>query len=231
MASLVGLLRPVAIRQGERTIGRLAGLPVPLDAPHGLVTPPNGAGGLRLSLAVLGDESALGVGGSSLSEGLPGLLARELAERERREVLWQVVGEQDATSLGLHHRLVPQLSPATDVVVLLVGMHDLLARRPVTAWRAELSATLDLLARVPEVVVCGCPPIHRAPLLRWPLTALLERDARALDDATRELCVQHGRTFVSLMGVAVRPEDFASDGLHPGDPGYRRWAQEVTAAF
>ncbi|MEL4356535.1 MULTISPECIES: SGNH/GDSL hydrolase family protein [unclassified Luteococcus] len=230
MGAWMGLLRPVAVRQGERSIGRLTELPLPDGPPHGLVSA-DGSGRERLGLVVLGDETALGVGGPPLDEGLPGLVSRELARREGRDVLWQVVGERDATVLGLHHRLLPQVSPATEVAVLMVGMHDLLARRSVREWRTELASSLDLLARVPRVLVCGCPPLHRAPLLGWPLTGLLEREAAALDAVSRELCDERGRDFVGLPDRDDSPASFASDGLHPGPDGYRQRAEAIIRAL
>ncbi len=219
-------LRPLAVRQGERTIGELDELPLPPDAPHGVV----GAGGAgpRQHLVLVGDETVLGAGVTSMADGLPGILARRLAALRDGEVSWQVVGEPGASSLRVHHRLVPMLPAHSDVAVLVVGMHDLLARHSVAEWRGEMAAVLDLLARkAGRVVVCGCPPMGRAPLLRWPLSASLAADARRLDAVTRELCAQRDIGFVSLQEMDTTPEDFAADRLHPGDAGLRRRAEAV----
>lgn len=222
-------LRPLAIRQGERTIAGLDDLPLPADAPHGLV---GGAGAGRQHLVLVGDETVLGAGARSLADGMPGIVARRLAEVHGGEVSWQVVGEMGASSLRVHHRLLPMLPAHSDVAVLVVGMHDLLARHSVAEWREEMAATLDLLARkAARVVVCGCPPMGRAPLLRWPLSASLAADACRLDAVTRQLCGGRGMDFVTLQELDTDPAGFAADGLHPGDEGLRRRGEAVAAAL
>lgn len=229
MTSLVGLLRPVAIRQGERTIGRLDELPLPPVAPHGMVGSPGS--GPRQHLVLVGDETVLGAGAASL-DGLPGTVAGRLAERDGGEVSWQVVGEPGASSLRVHNRLVPMLPAHSALAVLVVGMHDLLARHSADEWCAEMTAILDLMARkANRVAVCGCPPMGRAPLLPWPLTASLDADARRLDALTRQLCTERGMDFVSLRGLDTDPGDFADDGLHPADGGLRRRGMAVAAVL
>lgn len=222
-------LRPLAVHQGERTIGRLDELPLPPVAPHGVVGSPGS--GSRQHLVLVGDETVLGAGAASL-DGLPGIVARRLAERLGEEVSWQVVGEPGASSLRVHHRLLPMLPAHSDVVVLVLGMHDLLARHSVGEWRAEMTAILELVSRkAGRVVVCGCPPLGRAPLLPWPLSASLAGDARRLDAVTRELCTDRGLVFVSLQELDLDPADFAADGLHPGDQGLRRRGEAVAAVL
>ncbi|MGO4957625.1 SGNH/GDSL hydrolase family protein [Luteococcus sp. Sow4_B9] len=236
MNPLSALLRPFAVSQGERLLGDLADVALPSDAPHGLAEPPAGApkaaahGTERMHLVLLGDATATGAGTQSAAEGLPGTLGRRVAEATGRSVLWQVLAEPGASSLGLHESQVPRVSPAAEAVVVLVGMHDVLARTSPREWEVELDASLGLLAHVPRVVVAGCPPLGRAPRLSWPLTALLEEDCRTLDRVTDRVCTQRGVAFVSLRGLGQDAGDWADDGIHPGLAGQRRLAELLAPA-
>ena len=185
----------------------------------------------RLHLVVLGDSTAVGHGTDSLATGLPGTLAQLVADARSRQVLWQVVGEHGASTRRVHYRMVNTLSPATDVVVLCVGMNDLIARHTAEEWREQMSAILGLLDRYPEVAVLGCPPVARFPALAWPMTALLDDQARRFDEVTAALCQEHHRVFVPVRQLAPGPEMFGPDGFHPSGEGYRLWARMVADAL
>ncbi|WP_420176302.1 SGNH/GDSL hydrolase family protein [Luteococcus sp. OSA5] len=232
MNPLSALLRPFAVAQGERLLGDLADVELPPDAPHGVASPAGGAREQgRFHLVLLGDATATGAGAPSAAEGLPGTVGQTVADGLRREVLWQVLAEPGSSSLGLHGRLVQQVSPAADAVVVMVGMHDVLARTSPREWREQLGSSLGLLARVPRVVVAGCPPLGRAPKLSWPLTALLDEDCRALDRASDQVCAERGISFVGLRGLGTAADDWADDGLHLGLAGQRRLATMLAAAI
>lgn len=231
MNPLLQALQPVGLWQGKKLIGQMVELEPPADGPHGVVTPAGGGAGERLHLVVLGDSTAAGYGTDSLVSGLPGRTAELLAERRGCAVLWQVVGEHGASTRRVHYRMLNTLSPATDVVVLAVGMNDLIARHTTAEWREQMTAILDLLDRYPEVVVLGCPPVASCPALRWPLTALLDGQAQRFDEVTRELCAQHGHHFIEVRDMQPGPEMFGPDGFHPSGQGYRQWATLVADAL
>ncbi|GAB2476983.1 hypothetical protein GCM10027030_09040 [Luteococcus sediminum] len=239
MNPLLSMLRPVAVRQGRESLTGLTSSPADR---HGVCRPTvrdagAPAGSLeRLHLVLLGDRTAAGAGLGSAAQALPGLLGQLLADRERCEVLWQVVAEDDADIADVHGRLVQLVAPSAQVVVLAVGFNDLLSRREVRQWGEELTATLRLLRRDGRrLVVLGVPPVADAQPVRWPLSGLLRADAAALDRASRRACDGAGAVFVpvdELGDGATAPGQggiFADDGIHLGADGQQLLAQTVAA--
>lgn len=204
---------PVSRWQGERTIGRL---------PEPTVVDTFGAvgEGAQLSLVVLGDELAAAAGfAQAVASGLAGAAGVR--------VVFQSVAEASGTVREVHFGTVNRVPVATDAVALVVGAHDVLARTGLDEWRAELAATLQILRRVPRVVVAGVPDLGAAPLVGWPLAGSLTGRARALDGIAAEVCAQAGRPFVPLGAAA----GYESDEWTPDEGSRSRWAEALGSAL
>jgi lysophospholipase L1-like esterase len=191
--------------------------------------------GEPLRLAVVGESTAAGSGVTSHQDGFAGALAHGLAESTGRAVLWSVVGQFGATARRIRHRLVPQLGPRYDLVVLLAGANDVLSGRPAAEWREDLTAILDLLAlRTGQTIVVGTPPFASFPSLPRTLRRHLAESGHALDEVARHVCA--ARADAEWMPsaddrVEVGLDFFAADGFHPSAIGYRRWADLVRERF
>ncbi|MGK3952437.1 SGNH/GDSL hydrolase family protein [Microbacterium sp. I2] len=181
-----------------------------------------------LRIAVVGESTAAGAGVRAHQDGFAGALAHGLAESAGRPVLWSVVGQFGATARRIRHRLVPQLGPRYDLVVLLAGANDVLSGRSAAEWREDLTAILDLLAlRTGRTIVVGTPPFASFPSLPRTLRRHLAESGHVLDEVARQVCA--AREDAEWMPSAddqvdVGPDFFAADGFHPSAIGYRRWA-------
>ena len=90
---------PVLVAQGRRLRRDTPRLPDAASPWHGTV-----AGPRPLSLLVLGDSTAAGVGADTQDDALPGHLGRELAARTGRGVQWRAIGENGADARELIER-------------------------------------------------------------------------------------------------------------------------------
>jgi lysophospholipase L1-like esterase len=181
-------------------------------------------------IAVVGDSTAAGHGVDTHDDGFPGCLARELAARTRRPVMWEAVGQFGATARRIRYRLLPRLGENLNVAVLLAGANDVLTRRPPEHWGDDLAAIVDDLAdRAEHVVVSGIPPFHVFPSLPTTLGRYLAERASALDEVSQQVCAEQPRaTWIGFADtVSLSPDFFSHDRFHPAAPGYRRWAQAV----
>lgn len=226
------LLLPVAALQGVRVKARTEVLPAASGPLAGVAEPPEAEPGAQLRVGVLGESTAAGCGVDSHEEGFTGSFARTLAERRKRRVCWEVVGQYGATSRRIRHKLLPELGTGFDVAVLLAGVNDVLTRRSAAQWREDLEAIVtELAARAERVAVTGIPPFNAFPSLPTTLGRFLAEHAAVLDEVSRTVCadipaaVWVGADAVLPMG----PDFFARDGFHPSALGYRRLAEAVAA--
>ncbi|WP_298829071.1 SGNH/GDSL hydrolase family protein [uncultured Piscinibacter sp.] len=180
--------------------------------------------GERLSLLIVGDSSAAGVGVATQDEALAGHLVRALAQRSSRRVHWQLVarsGITTAQALALLRDVRP--APA-EIAIVVLGVNDVIEQVPshrAVQQRAALADWLRHAAGVRHVVFAPLPPVHRFPLLPQPLRHVMGRDAMRHDAALAGWAAT--RDDVSHVPIALElgPEHMAEDGFHPGEPVYR----------
>ncbi|MTD16593.1 SGNH/GDSL hydrolase family protein [Nakamurella sp. YIM 132087] len=220
------LLLPVVAAQGIRVRRTTEILPEAKGPTTGRT--PGREPALRLS--VIGESTAAGCGAATHEQAFTGALARALSGRTGRAVEWQVHGSNGATVRRVRHQLLSRLDGEVDLAVLLVGVNDVLRRRSVAEWSADLAVVLDGLAgSATTVAMTGIPPFADFPSLPRTLGRYLGERANALDDAARRLCGTRDRTF--WIGAAhLLPSDpgfFARDGFHPSAQGYEQWAGAV----
>ena len=182
-----------------------------------------------LHIGILGESTAAGCGVAAHSEGFAGALARSLSATAAVPVRWQVVGRHGATASRIRHRLLPQLDGTFDLVVVMAGANDVLARRSVEQWRDDLTAIIENLGeRSRHVVVTGTPPFASFPSLPRTLGRYLAARGAQLDEVSRQICdATPGARFAETDAGLVDASFFAADGFHPGAHGYQRWADAV----
>ncbi|TDD71416.1 SGNH/GDSL hydrolase family protein [Actinomadura rubrisoli] len=236
-------LAPILVVQGWRTVRRTPRLDPATGDEQGVAAEDGqgGAGGAgpadgsdaAFRLIVLGESTAVGVGATAHAEALPGFLAEALRERLRRSVAWSVAGENGATVRKVIAGLPPPggAVPGPDLVVVAVGINDLIRRRPLKRWTADVTALITALHRRYDgatVLVAGMPPVHRFPAIPRPLRLVLGARAQAMDRLMREAARAGGALHAPMDEAMARDRRlFASDGFHPSPAGYRAWAEDL----
>lgn len=228
--TLVGLA-PLLVAQGRR---------VRRDTPR-LPEPPGDRQGTRgegtpLSLLILGDSAAAGVGAPSQDTALLGQLVDRLSGQHR--VTWQLVARTGMTTTDAREALFQgeHVGRAWDIVVVSLGVNDATRLMRSGRFRRHTEALLTRIQRelMPGVVVLsGLPPLHRFPALPEPLRSVIGARARRLDRALSAIAAQRGPSvvYLKLPFVELDAEAMASDGFHPGPPVYAAWATQVLAAI
>ncbi len=173
-------------------------------------------------LAVLGDSTAQGVGAGHHREGWAGQVHEWLEQTTRSEwavANWSRTGAKVADVLD--HQL-PQLDAAPrrpDLVMVAVGSNDVFwGVRTGSARRAMR----ELLTRLPSSsVIATIPAGGLAVRARW------------LNQVVRSTAAAHGSAVAEIdeWVRGGRGRMLASDGFHPNERGYERWALAFEAAI
>lgn len=215
---------PVIYRQGRQLRRTTPRLPDAAQPWSGTV-----AGDDPLRILVFGDSTAAGVGAETQDDALPGNLARTLAERYHRGVVWRAVGENGATTRILLERyLEDALAEPADLVFLSIGANDSLGIRSRTAYTRDLGRLLRALLDANPgvtVLVSSMPGFNQFELLPEPLRGRLWRHSQALEQAGRSVTQTLDRVAMSSPAPSYTDGFFATDLFHPGPKGYREWAQ------
>jgi len=189
-----------------------------------------------VSIVLLGESTAAGVGAATHDRALAGWLARGLSEQLLRPIRHRSLGLVGARAIDcleqtLPFELLPLLKrePAT-VVVLMLGANDTTKLTPRKRWRAELHRLVDELrgGTSGPIVLTGVPPMAHFTALPQPLRAVVGARARMLDDDIALVASERQQTYHHAPRVPMKREFLASDGFHPSERGYEVWAEQLT---
>lgn len=181
-----------------------------------------------LTLAVLGDSTAAGLGVDHPEE-LPGvLLARGLAEEAGRPVLLDTYALSGSSSRRLDEQLRAVLPAPPTTALIMVGPNDIRDRIPPATAAALLGAAVaELRAAGTAVIVGTCPDLGVVRRIPQPLRGFVRAWSIRLARLQRDAVNQAGGHPVALADLLApeflsRPEALFStrDGLHPSAAGY-----------
>jgi len=181
----------------------------------------------------LGDSSVAGVGASAPERSYVSRLYERLrsAYPGARLANLGVSGAKAADVLDAQLRQALALSP--DLVTLSIGPNDITGGRTVEQYEQDLETILRALARETRAVVVLnlIPDLAVTPRFRGKVAAARLRErVTAFNQALSRQGRRYGAEVVDLYEpsrreIPERPEFVASDGYHPSDQGYARWAE------
>ncbi|MBW8171951.1 SGNH/GDSL hydrolase family protein [Ornithinimicrobium sp. Arc0846-15] len=193
-----------------------------------------GAGvGEPLSLLVLGDSTAAGVGADSASTTVGATIATGIAAMTGRPVDLVNASRSGATSVALPAQVETGLADMhqPDVAIIMIGANDVKERLDLADSIRHLSTAVHALQALGVKVVVGtCPDLGTIRPVPQPLRWLAQRWSRDLAAAQTVAVVEAGARTVSLGDLigpdfhAMPTELFSSDRFHPSSAGYARAA-------
>ncbi|MFN4101172.1 MAG: SGNH/GDSL hydrolase family protein [Pararhodobacter sp.] len=215
------LLSPVLLLQAITVRRRALALPE-AEGPRAGIT----GRGPALSLLILGDSAAAGVGVRTQDEALAGRLVADLSRDFTLH--WRLEAQSGLTSAQALVRLRGLDPGRIDVAVTVVGVNDVIRQVPPRRFRRHQRALAALLLDhgAKQVWRSGLPPMEEFPSLPRPLRHVLGAQARALDKVLaadshgplHRLPYDSTHADISLM---------AADGFHPGPAIYADWARRL----
>lgn len=181
-----------------------------------------------LTLAVIGDSTAAGLGVEQPEE-LPGvLLARNLAEEAGLPVQLDTYAISGSSSRRLAEQLRAVLLSPPTAALIMVGPNDIRDRVPPATSAALLGAAVTALRAEGAAVVVGtCPDLGVVRPIPQPLRSFVRAWSITLARLQRDAVNEAGGHPVALADLLApeflsRPEALFStrDGLHPSAAGY-----------
>lgn len=222
------LLSPVLLLQGRRTKRSIPNLPDAARPWQGSV-----AGDNPLSILVLGDSTAAGVGTDNQEDALPGHLARAFAAEWERGVTWRAIAENGATTRDIVQRFLAEASlERYDVIFVSIGANDVLTVRSRRAFRHDYRTILRRLRAVnPQaLMLAAClPAFSQFDAIPNPLRWALQLHATNLEGAARAFVKSEPGIIMSPPAPEHTPGFFATDHFHPSAAGYRDWVEFALA--
>ncbi|WP_068546380.1 SGNH/GDSL hydrolase family protein [Thalassotalea crassostreae] len=209
--------------------------------------------GDELSLFIIGDSAAAGVGVTTQDQALSGQLVKQLASKYK--VRWKLHAKNGANTSNTIDSLV-KLAEKTiatdgieytarkseetgsnqfDVALISLGVNDVTSFISKRTWKVQLEHLVNLLKDrfgCKHIIFSALPPMGSFPLLPQPLRAVMGFRARMFNTVMEKYCEQLNiSNSISYLDFAktkkLNLEDIASDGFHPSKSTYGYWAERA----
>ncbi|MCH7312972.1 SGNH/GDSL hydrolase family protein [Acinetobacter sp. ANC 3882] len=189
--------------------------------------------GKPLSLLILGDSAAAGVGVETQQDALSGAIISELQNEYRLE--WKLHAKTGDTTQQVFQAVQQLDRQCYDVVITSMGVNDVTKLTSAKSWLKQQKRLFQYIQNQfqPQlIVVSGVPPMQHFPALPNPLAWLFGQYAEQMNQALHQwLAPQSQFRFIQYDIEAFQAMDLpmASDGFHPSKEIYAIWGQQVAA--
>ena len=222
---------PIYVWQGLGVRRKTVRLDPPQRQPFVTAKPKKKSKKPPMSVMVLGDSSAVGVGVTDFKNSVAGQLPYQLAEKMGREVTVHTVGNNSATAGDLLNYVVPNLAAANyDFIALQIGTNDAKNFHSGNRFCKEFGRLLYALhAKFPDaqIIWSGVIDLAQVEMLPKPLNYILGIRSRIIDRNGKILCVERNAHGPKSKWQPIK-ENFSIDGFHASEKGYRLWAEELS---
>lgn len=187
--------------------------------------------GQPLSLLILGDSAAAGVGVETQQDALSGAIISEL--KTEYTLNWKLHAKTGDTTKQVY-KATQQLEPKKyDVVVTSVGVNDVTKLISAKTWikqQKQLFTQIQNHFQPKLIIVSGVPPMQHFPALLNPLAWLFGQYAEQMNQTLKQwLAPQPQFRFIEydIKNFQAMNLSMASDGFHPSKEIYAIWGQQV----
>jgi len=186
--------------------------------------------GKLLSILVIGDSSAAGVGVEKFEDCVAGRLPHLLKTKTGRPIRVKTSGHNSATSKHIRDFVIPNLAEETyDYIVLKIGTNDAKNFHTGGQFCRNFGGLLNACQAKftgAKLIWSGIIDMESVPVLPSPLNKILGIRSRLINRNGAILSRERGVLKPESNWQPV-PENFSKDGFHASSEGYRIWAEEL----
>lgn len=224
-AATIALI-PALVIQGNRVKKKTLRLPEPAGEREGLI-----GQGKPLSILIVGDSAAAGVGVDHQEDALTGAILSQL--QQDYQIRWKLQAKSGDTTSNVIRVLEKIPAEHYDVVVTSVGVNDVTKLIPADVWikkQQKLYQAIESRFSPELIIAAGVPPMNMFPALPNPLAWLFGRYAKAMNSELEKFVSKKANMQwieYDIKQYQALNLEMAKDGFHPSKEVYTLWGQEV----
>lgn len=182
--------------------------------------------GQSMSLLIIGDSAAAGVGVETQSQALLGQTVALLNEKAR--VNWALCAQSGFSTEDILDTLKTIKKQDVDVVLISLGVNDVTRFIRVGTWLKQQQALLHFCRNElssQQVLFSLVPPMGSFPALPQPLAWFLGLRSQAFNQLLTHWLSEEADCQIINLGTLLDESQMAVDGFHPGEAIYYHWAK------
>ncbi|MFH7766173.1 SGNH/GDSL hydrolase family protein [Acinetobacter sp. BSP-28] len=187
--------------------------------------------GKMLSVLILGDSAAAGVGVVTQEDALLGAVLQQL--KDGYEISYQLEATTGHTSRQVIQTVKNMPNQHFDVVITSVGVNDITKLMQPKDWiqkQQQLYAEINQKFTPELIIASGVPPMNMFPALPNPLAWLFGQYAKGMNKNLTKFVRQNGNMQwieYDLQRFKSLNLEMAKDGFHPSKEIYTLWGEQV----
>ncbi|MGB5887257.1 MAG: SGNH/GDSL hydrolase family protein [Acinetobacter venetianus] len=219
-------LLPIVAIQGIKVRKNTPHLPEATGERDGVI-----GSGKPLSLLILGDSAAAGVGVETQQDALSGAIITELGNEFT--LTWKLQAQTGNTTQQVIQAAKQISDQQYDIVITSIGVNDVTKFTSARSWlkqQKQLFADIQNRFKPKLIIVSGVPPMQHFPALPNPLAWLFGKYAAQMNQVLQQwLMPQDKFKFIQydIKEFQALNLPMASDGFHPSKEIYAIWGQKV----
>lgn len=219
-------LLPIIAIQGIKVRKKMLHLPEATGERDGVI-----GSGKPLSLLILGDSAAAGVGVEMQQDALSGSIIKELGNEFT--LTWKLQAQTGYTTQQVIQAAKKISDHQYEIVITSIGVNDVTKFTSARSWlkqQKQLFADIQNRFKPKLIIVSGVPPMQHFPALPNPLAWLLGKYAAQMNQVLQQwLMPQDKFKFIQydIKEFQALNLPMASDGFHPSKEIYAIWGQKV----
>jgi lysophospholipase L1-like esterase len=182
--------------------------------------------GDEISLLVIGDSAAAGVGVSNQTNALAGQLSKKLSAK--RKVNWTLIANTGLTCAGLIENFRALTIQKFDYILISVGVNDVTNVTTQNHWLHNIKSLIKLLnADFPssKVLFSNIPPMHLFSNIPQPLRWWLGERAKNFNQLLSITIEHNDQCSFLILDIPFNQKYLAEDQFHPSKHAYNLWAK------
>ncbi|WP_299572993.1 SGNH/GDSL hydrolase family protein [uncultured Shewanella sp.] len=205
----------------------------------------SGANSTTLSLLIVGDSAAAGVGVETQQQALSGQLVTSLSSMMCQttqssalgdyKLKWQLIAKSGYSTQNCLNKFNYILSQphqiSADVVVISLGVNDVLSPISAKTWINQQQQLCELLftsLACQQIIITSVPPMSAFPALPQPFRWFLGARSNEFNHALTQWIKSCALPCEQLdMRQSLASATMAKDGFHPSESIYQHWGKQA----
>ncbi|TCB50657.1 SGNH/GDSL hydrolase family protein [Acinetobacter sp. ANC 4779] len=220
------LLIPSLIIQGNAVKKKTLRLAEPEGNRQGMI-----GSGSPLSILILGDSAAAGVGVEIQEDALLGAVLNQL--KDQYEITYMLEAKTGHSTGQVFKTAKSMSAQHFDVVITSVGVNDITKLTSPKNWikkQQQLYTEINQKFTPALIIASGVPPMNMFPALPNPLAWLFGQYAKGMNQNLSKFILQQANMQwieYDLEHFKVLDLAMATDGFHPSKEIYALWGKQV----
>lgn len=180
-----------------------------------------------IKYVALGDSLTEGVGASDYKNSYPYLTAQKLSSKNNVKLV-NLAHAGDTSADVLTNQLPKALPEKPDLIMILIGVNDIHNLISLKKFEDNMTQLVKVLKQTnAKIYLLSIPYLGSDKIVFFPYNLILDLRTKQFNNVIKKVSTDTGAGYIDLYSVNKSANFYSPDQFHPGEAGYKEWAQII----